>query len=366
MGSTPGWTYGYVPTPAQWSAAFAAKQDDLGYSPLNRGGDSMAGPLITFGSTTGASGFKLSPGTAPATPKDGDMWVTSSGLFVRVNGTTVGPLGPGSVTSVGFSAPAELTVTNSPVTGTGTLTVAWADQTAKKFLASPVGATGTPSFRTFTSSDLPAGAAQDNLGYQPAALSGNNVFGGTNTFSTTKFFVVDATDATKRIGWVASGITAGQTRTVTMPDYNVTLRPTAVGFRAHRNGSAQSPVTAGTWTKVAATAEAYDQGGYYDAPNAKWTPPAGLVRMTACVQFSGTNIVDTQATIAGIYKNGSELAECLIRATASSAANASMVTVEDQANGTDYYEMWAFCGNPGSGDKTIAGGTTVTYWCGSN
>lgn len=29
---------------------------------------------------------------APTTPNDGDIWVTSAGLFVRINGATVGPL----------------------------------------------------------------------------------------------------------------------------------------------------------------------------------------------------------------------------------------------------------------------------------
>lgn len=38
----------------------------------------------------------LIPGTAPVTPVDGDMWTTIDGLFVQVNGATVGPLSMGS------------------------------------------------------------------------------------------------------------------------------------------------------------------------------------------------------------------------------------------------------------------------------
>lgn len=34
----------------------------------------------------------ISPGTAPTSPANGDVWTTSAGMFVRVNGTTVGPL----------------------------------------------------------------------------------------------------------------------------------------------------------------------------------------------------------------------------------------------------------------------------------
>jgi hypothetical protein len=31
-------------------------------------------------------------GTAPTSPVDGDVWTTTAGLYVRINGVTVGPL----------------------------------------------------------------------------------------------------------------------------------------------------------------------------------------------------------------------------------------------------------------------------------
>jgi hypothetical protein len=42
--------------------------------------------------TTAASSVRLPHGSAPTSPVNGDMWTTSSGLFVRINGATVGPL----------------------------------------------------------------------------------------------------------------------------------------------------------------------------------------------------------------------------------------------------------------------------------
>lgn len=39
---------------------------------------------------TGA-GLNLVPGSAPASPNDGDLWTTSSGLFARIDGATQGP-----------------------------------------------------------------------------------------------------------------------------------------------------------------------------------------------------------------------------------------------------------------------------------
>jgi hypothetical protein len=62
----------------------------------------------------------------------------------------------GSVTSVGLSLPTEFTVTDSPVTSSGTLTATWASQTAKYFFAAPNAASGTPSFRAIVASDIPA------------------------------------------------------------------------------------------------------------------------------------------------------------------------------------------------------------------
>lgn len=42
--------------------------------------------------STAASSMRLAHGAAPTSPVNGDMWTTTAGLFVRVNGATVGPL----------------------------------------------------------------------------------------------------------------------------------------------------------------------------------------------------------------------------------------------------------------------------------
>jgi hypothetical protein len=53
---------------------------------------SGGGLLLTVASTTANAGLRLPHGTAPTSPTDGDMWTTTAGLYVRVNGVTVGPL----------------------------------------------------------------------------------------------------------------------------------------------------------------------------------------------------------------------------------------------------------------------------------
>jgi hypothetical protein len=126
--SSPNLINGQVPTAAQWNAYFAAKQDTLGYVPLNAAGGVMTGRLVTPPPGAATSGFNLSPGLTPASPANGDLWITSSGLFAQVNGVTVGPLAgpsgasfaaapplnvsfPGSVVTYGLNIDSTLTVT---------------------------------------------------------------------------------------------------------------------------------------------------------------------------------------------------------------------------------------------------------------
>lgn len=68
------------------------------------------------------------------------------------------PAGTGTVTSVALSMPAELTVTGSPVTTSGTLAATWADANQNYVFAGPAtGGAGTPTFRALVTADLPAG-----------------------------------------------------------------------------------------------------------------------------------------------------------------------------------------------------------------
>lgn len=48
--------------------------------------------LSLAASTTGVASLNVAHGTAPTSPVNGDIWTTSSGVYARINGTTVGPL----------------------------------------------------------------------------------------------------------------------------------------------------------------------------------------------------------------------------------------------------------------------------------
>ena len=114
---------------------------DVGQADNLNGG---AANKIPYQSATDVTGFIDAP--------------TDAETLLKWNGTgfewgTVA--GAGTVTSVGLALPADFNVTNSPVTGSGTLTGAWANQTTNKVLAAPNGSTGTPTFRALANADLP-------------------------------------------------------------------------------------------------------------------------------------------------------------------------------------------------------------------
>lgn len=56
----------------------------------------FSGIFRSNASTTGTAAVNLPHGIAPASPVDGDLWTTNSGLYVQISGSTVGPLSTGT------------------------------------------------------------------------------------------------------------------------------------------------------------------------------------------------------------------------------------------------------------------------------
>ena len=81
----------------------------------------------------------------------------TSGQVLKYDGThwVNGSVTTGTVTSVGLTMPTGFSVTGSPITTSGTLTVSFAQQNANLVLASPNGSAGTPSWRSLVSADIP-------------------------------------------------------------------------------------------------------------------------------------------------------------------------------------------------------------------
>lgn len=151
--TNPGLTQGQKLTPAQWNNLFASKQDTLGYTPLNTAGGIMTGRLVTAAPGATLAGLNLTPGSAPASPANGDMWATSLGVYAQVNGSTVGPFVSAATASLTIGMPISGGTTTRilrnnagvlaeyTITGTGTVV---AMQTSPSFTTPAIGvATGT-------------------------------------------------------------------------------------------------------------------------------------------------------------------------------------------------------------------------------
>jgi hypothetical protein len=105
----------------------------------------------------------------------------TAGQVLKWNGTSWAPAndetatGGGGVSSVGLSLPGQFNVTGSPVTSSGTLTAAWANQAQNAVLAGPAsGGPGAPAFRALAAADLPAAAVQTSR----QVASGTGLTGG--------------------------------------------------------------------------------------------------------------------------------------------------------------------------------------------
>lgn len=122
--SNPGFYYRFVPTAAQWNSYFAAKQDVLGYTPINKAGDVFLGRVIMWPSSATGAGVNLGVGSQPTALTAGDLWATTGGFYGYVNGQIIGPFGTSPTGLAGVGGNVQVTAgtdSTSPTSGAFTV-----------------------------------------------------------------------------------------------------------------------------------------------------------------------------------------------------------------------------------------------------
>ncbi len=132
-------------------------------------------------------------------------------------------------------------------------------------------------------------------------------------------------------------------------------------FLATKGGTDQTGLASGVFTQMTFGTEVYDQGNYF-ASNA-WTPPAGIVRLTASfiAQDDGGAIPADSSVAIAIYKNGSVLRQANEMSQATLAF--ADLSVDDEADGNDTYDARAFVVTDG-GTYLVAGNVAYTWFSG--
>lgn len=133
-------------------------------------------------------------------------------------------------------------------------------------------------------------------------------------------------------------------------------------FSAHKNGTNQTGIASGGFTKLTFGTEIFDTGNYF--ASSTWTPPAGKVIVTwqiGCL----TNVPTNTVFLATLYKNGARFKDGMSGLSSGivSGDSTSTGSVIDSCNGTDIYEIYVFQ-NTG-GNISVNGSSFSTYFSGA-
>lgn len=291
-----------VLTAAQWQQCFQSKNDFLNFTPLNQAGGVMSGRLITAQPGASLSGLNLTPGSAPASPANGDVWATSTGLFVQINGATVGPLSSAAAGSFAATSPVTvgfgggLTTYACPTCGViGSPLSQFASTTSAQLagIISDESGSGALLFGTSPTIASPTFSGTFAGTYTIAGtptlsgtFAGNPTFSGTNTFSGALNFTGLGTSGTcshsvllTSIGVAFEGACPGAAASIQAGSGGTTITGTcSSGFYLVDNGGTLGcvPNTLPTTCVILSTSATTCSNGSSQANNGTYTPSANV------------------------------------------------------------------------------------------
>lgn len=380
--SSPGLTFGQVPTAGQWNGYFSAKQDVLGFSPFNNNGGSLGGPLFLLPSTASTTGFNVGIGVAPSVPNNGDIWETAGGLFARINGTSVN-LGTGGGTGLAFPATVSGTISSGGIGYFSSSVVMSSSATLGSGLLIQGGGSGVaPS--TFT---LGGGCAfaTPNLTCSASGLTGTTLAAGVINSSLTS------------VGTLTSGATgAGFTVNVgtstvsgTLPVANTSALTGDVTKSAGSSATTVAKIQGttvttptGTGAVVLGTAPTINQPNLVGDTTAATNPAAGSVGETLVQTGSSTALTTntiTNLTSKSITAGHWSCYAYVVTAPAGGSVTTALEVVLSTANNTmpatlGSFPSAAFIGGGGTGSVNTAQAgpiridptATTTYYVNTN
>jgi hypothetical protein len=181
------------------------------------------------------------------------------------------PASLGLVTSVGLVAPAEFSVSGSPVTGASNITLAWVNESANTFFAGPsTGAATTPAFRALAVADIPLlpTTKVDNLANTLAGKAplDSPVFTTTANFGVTTLGFYGSSPVARPTGDILSALGTsglGLVSSPTISEADVTNLTTDLGLKA----PLASPTFTGTVTMPVPTLPTQSPNLFFGGPS---------------------------------------------------------------------------------------------------
>lgn len=257
---------------------------------------------------------------------NGSAWVCKSL-------TTSDITGAGTVTSVALSMPAIFTVTGSPITTTGTLSVTAANQSANQVFAGPTsGGAAAPAFRSLVNADFPtSGATAGSYPYvtvnaQGIVTAGSSAIAlGTVTASTP----LQVTQTWNNAGVAFTGILENITNTASaaaslLADFQL---GGVSKFKFDKNGSVTAAGGFGSLGTAPSTTVGLNVGLIASSQ--------ALVTTQASGEVSGVNFVSLAAT----WNNAANTPTAIDLNITDTASNAASLLLNLRKGGTSQFKV---------------------------